>query len=458
MTESPVDNDQDTPGDSPNVLFLVVDSLRYDAVFGDDAFETPNLDALADDGIVFSNCFSQGISTAPAMTAMLTGRYPLEYGGHWYLEDTQPTFAEEFKNNGYTTGAIHSNPNVSRLRNFHRGFDTFEENILPYDPDGVLEALPDDVLRYLNKFVRILSRTPYLPASTIDAQLADWIAETAEPWFLWTQYMDVHGPYLPGDDFTYRNKFRAEQLWRKAAVNSPHEVTEAEHEELWRNYRLEVEYLDAELGRFLGELDRNGDLENTTVAIVGDHGDEFYEHDDYGHSNLPYDVLTHVPLIIRFPEMAGISQGRTVDESVRCVDILPTALDFAGATLSEEMRRRMVGESLLPLIRDGESPSFDVIVTEKEMRGDDALRFGFRTDRWKFLFDGKEKERYLYDLETDPDETRDVSEDHPDVMERFQQVLDERFEKIERTSENVEIPELDESSGVEERLKALGYK
>jgi arylsulfatase A-like enzyme len=247
-------------------------------------------------------------------------------------------------------------------------------------------------------------------------------------------------------------------MWQKAAVNSPHEITDKEHTELWKNYRLEVEYLDSELGRFFDILNRNGDLKNTVVVVVGDHGDEFYEHNDYGHSNLPYDVLTHVPLIIKFPETAEISQGRTIDDPVRCVDILPTALDFAGCELSDEMRDRIVGESLLPLIRDGKSPSFDVIVTEKEMRGDDALRFGFRTDRWKFLFDGEENEQYLYDLKRDPDETQDVSEECPDVIDRFQQILDDRLEKINKTSEDIDIPELNESGGVEERLKALGYK
>jgi arylsulfatase A-like enzyme len=284
----------------PNVLFLVVDSLRYDVV-ADDETETPNFEWLGEEGVAFSDCFAQGISTAPSMTSMLTGRYPLDYGGHWYLEENQPSMAEQFQRNGYTTGAIHSNPNVSRLRNFHRGFDTFEENILPLESEGILERAPDDLLRYANKFIRLLRRTPYMPAEKINPKLADWVGQTDEPWFLWTQYMDVHGPYLPGDDFTYRNKIRAERLWRKAAVNSPEEITDDEHAELLRNYRLEVEYLDREIGQLLDRLEREGELENTAVVVVGDHGDEFYEHGRYGHGNLPYDELTRVPLIIRFP-------------------------------------------------------------------------------------------------------------------------------------------------------------
>ncbi|WP_415380096.1 sulfatase [Halosimplex sp. TS25] len=443
---------------SANVLFLVVDSLRYDAVFGDE-FDTPNLDALASEGVTFKRCFAQGISTAPSMTSMLTGRYPLDYGGHWYLEENQPTMAEQFQRNGYETGAIHSNPNVSRLRNFHRGFDTFEENILPYDPDGLVENAPDELLLYANKFARILRRTPYRPAGRVNADLASWVRAAGEPWFLWTQYMDVHGPYLPGDDFTYRNKFRAERLWRKAAVNSPEAITEAEHAELWTNYRKEVEYLDHEIGRLLDDLEASGDLANTAVIIVGDHGDEFMEHGRYGHGNLPYDELTRVPCIVRFPDDTDVTQPSDVDALVRTVDLLPTMLDLANADLSAEMETRMEGESLIPIL-EGAEPSYDVVVTEKEMRGDDALRFGFRTDKWKFLYDGQVDEQLLYNIEADPEEETDVSADFPDVLDRFCERLDARIDSIEATSEGVDVPDIEEheDDAVSERLEALGYK
>jgi len=439
-----------------NVLFLVVDSLRYDAV-ADGEFDTPNLDALAAEGVSFSRCFSQGISTAPSMTAMLTGRYPLDYGGHWYLEEDQPTMAQQFRQNGYNTGAIHSNPNVSRLRNFHRGFDTFEENILPFDPDGLVENAPDRLLRYANKFARILRRTPYLPAEQVNRSLSEWIRSTDDPWFLWTQYMDVHGPYLPGGDFGYRNKFRAERLWRKAAVNAPEEITPEEHDELWTNYRKEVEYLDREIGSFLDELDERGLLEDTAVVVVGDHGDEFEEHGLYGHKNLPYDELTRVPLLMRFPDSTSVDQSTTVDTMVRTIDILPTLLDLVDADCSTEMEDRFEGESLLPVI-GGEDPSYDAVVTEKEVRGEDYLRLGFRTDRWKYLYDGKNDERYLYDLSNDPEESDDVAERHPDIAEQFRERLNERLTRVEATSTGVAVPNVEDDHGVEERLRALGYK
>lgn len=441
---------------SQNVLFLVVDSLRYD-VIAEDIVETPTFDVLAEEGVEFTNCYAQGVSTAPSMTAMLTGRYPLDYGGHWFLEDEQPTMAEQFDRNGFSTGAIHSNPNVSRLRNFHRGFDTFEENILPFEPEGLVSNAPDDLIRYANKFARILSKTPYLPAEKVNRSLAQWINSTAEPWFLWTQYMDVHGPYLPGDDFTYRNKFRAEKLWRKAAVNAPESITPEEHDELWENYLKEVRYLDREIGAFLDTLSDQGNLENTAIIIVGDHGDEFAEHGLYGHGNLPYDELTRVPLIIRFPDSSPIAQPTEIDTLVRTIDILPTMLDIADADLSDEMEQRVQGESLRPVIA-GDDPSYNYVLTEKEMRGEDYLRFGFRTAEWKYLYDGKTEEHHLYDLQADPEEQTNVADEHPSVISDFEPLLNDRFESIEETSAGITIPNINDDYGVEERLEALGYK
>jgi arylsulfatase A-like enzyme len=440
-----------------NLLFLVVDSLRYDVVAHDDLAHTPTLDRLASAGTVFEACFSQGISTAPAMTAMLTGRYPLDYGGHWYVHDDQPTMAEQFQHNGYRTAAIHSNPNVSRLRNFDKGFDTFEENILPFPSDGLFEVLPDTVLRYLNKGARILSRTPYLPADAVNAQILEWVETADSPWFLWTQYMDTHGPYLPGDEFTYRNKFRAERLWRKAAVEAPEDVTEAEHEELRRNYRLEVEYFDAALGRFLETMAERGHLENTITVLVGDHGDEFGEHGLYGHKNLPYEELVHVPCIVDFPDDVAGDPPDNVESPVRCIDLLPTVLDVVDAELTPEMRERMTGQSLRPVFSEEESSS-GLLLTEKEMRNDDALRFGFRTDRWTYLYDGTDDSERLYDRDSDPDERVDVAGEHPDVVEQFRDRLEERVDAIEETSARLDTPTIEDDHGVQDRLQALGYR
>jgi arylsulfatase A-like enzyme len=122
------------------------------------------------------------------------------------------------------------------------------------------------------------------------------------------------------------------------------------------------------------------------------------------------------------------------------------------------MSDRLVGESLMPLINDGQPPEFDMVVTEKKVWSGSDLRFGFRTDDWKYLYDGTDETALLYDLQADPKETENVIHDYPEVAERFQECLQNRIECIEQTSADVSIPNLNESAGVDERLRALGYK
>lgn len=452
-----------SPDSPPNVLFAVVDSLRADVIFGNNSFETPTLDRLRTEGLSFNSCFSQGISTAPAMTAMLTGRYPLDYGGHWYIQENQPTFAEQFQSSGYQTGAIHSNPYVSSGRNFDKGFETFDEDIVDFEPDRHLEGLPDKILRLTSRMIRLIKKTPYTPITEVNDRIEQWLDSNDDrSWFLWTQYMDVHGPYLPGGDFSYYNKLRAEWLWRKAAVRDPESVSKRQHEELWYNYRKEVEFFDQEFGTLLDYLDERGILNDTIIVVVGDHGDEFNEHGWYGHCNLPYDELITVPLIIRFPDSMTVSQNQRFDTHVRCVDILPTIADYANVDFSDTMNERLVGESIRPLIESGSPPSFDAAITEKKVWSGTDLRFGFRTEEWAYFYDGTDESTYLYNMRTDPGETINVVEENPEVATQFRERLEERIEQIKLTSEGTEMRgtdiEVETGIGVDERLRALGYK
>lgn len=438
-----------------NVLFLVVDSLRFDAAIEENHTNTPTLDNLLEESVVFTNCFSQGVSTAPAMTAVLTGRLPLDYGGHWYLEDGQPTFAEQFRRNGYSTGAVHSNPYVSKRRNFDRGFDDFQQNVVAFEPDRGLERTPEKLRRIASRVARVISRTPYTPAPEVNNDILSFIDRFSSPWFCWAQYMDVHGPYLGGEP-TYRKKFRSELLWQKAAVRSPDKVTDSEHKELWQQYIGDIEYLDKHIGELIYELERREILEETIIVLTSDHGDEFHEHDRYGHGNLPYSELTHVPLVIRFPESADTPSMR-IDNLVQSLDILPTVLDAVGADLDSEMEKRAAGQSLLPAI-DGTSVDHEYVVTEKRIRGKDGLRIGFRDEEWTFLYDGKDDSMFLYNRISDPSEQENSLDDYPNITKLFQDRLGERLAQIRRTSENVTVPDMTETPAVEERLRALGYR
>jgi arylsulfatase A-like enzyme len=162
-------------------------------------------------------------------------------------------------------------------------------------------------------------------------------------------------------------------------------------------------------------------------------------------------------LIFRFPE--GEHAGTVIDEMVRSLDILPTALDYAEVAVGQPMEGRMIGTSLLPLADGDETAkTIDRAVTEKRVRDTDALRLAFRTELWKYVYDGKTEEIELYDLQADPEEAIDVSDDETDIAEKFRRNLSERVDRIRETSTDVDVPALDVEAGVEERLRALGYR
>jgi arylsulfatase A-like enzyme len=270
--------------------------------------------------------------------------------------------------------------------------------------------------------------------------------------------MDVHGPYLGGDDFSYRNKFRAEWLWRKAAVRSPDEISDVEHEVLRTNYEREIEYLDSALADLLDGLEKAGELDNTAIVFTADHGDEFFEHGRYGHGNLPYDELIHVPLIVLPPEQSEFSKYEEVNTIARCLDIHPTVLDMVDASIPDRHSDRLEGMSLVPSIQ-GKSPDHSpIVVTEKRVRGTDSFRIGFRTDEWKFIYDGKTEETSLFALDDDPSELTDVSNSFHEVHSEFRERLESRFEQIEETSGASMVQDVETDAAVNERLRALGYR
>jgi arylsulfatase A-like enzyme len=441
----------------PNILFLVVDSMRYDAAISKQS-ETPTMDSLRNRGIEFTSCFSQGISTAPAMTGMLTGRYPLDHSGHWYVEESQPTFAEQYHQAGYETGAIHSNPYVSAQRNFDKGFDWMHENITTFEPVSKRSGLRNMLRKVANRANRILKKVPYTTGQKINQICTDRMASATEPWFIWIQYMDVHGPYLPDEDRSYRAKLRAERLWRKAAVTSPANVTDDEHMELYENYNSEIEYVDNQIGDLLNKLETDGILKNTIVVLTADHGEEFREHGQYGHGNLPYDELIHVPLVIRLPKQLNVPQSKKISTITRGVDIHPTLLDILEVPLTEDMKHYMEGRSVAEKVTGDKELETTTVVTEKRVRDESVLQIGLRTDRWKFIYDGRKNETYLFDLEQDPTETKAVGGRNPEVNQQFKKCLNNRLQQISQTSSDIDSRPVSQQTGVNERLRALGYR
>lgn len=437
-----------TDGDPrSNVILLVVDSLRRDYVdkYADDsATVTPNImDHFDEVGTTYDRCFSNSTNTPPCTSALLTSQYPLDGKNYGVIDSSRVSVAELFSAAGYETAAFHSNPLLSRENGFDRGFDTYRNDILPASLEK-FSGLFGPLAPRLNKIVRLARKLPYLPAADLNQKATDWITGREDPFFLWLQYMDVHGPYLDRSDSISRvQKAKAEVLWQKA-VRTPEEITREEHEQLLDAYESEVSYVDTQIGHLIDRLAGMGELEDTIIVLTADHGEQFREHGNYTHGDKPYDELIEVPLFVRGP---GVGSD-DVSKSVEHVDVAPTLLDLTGVD-SPDMNGTAKGTPLSE--RDRER-----VRAERKVANRQQFHFGIRDTEWKFIDIRGDTGtgRELYDLTRDPGETENRASEEPDVLAEFEESLERRLASINSLESRQEY---ERDRDVDERLESLGY-
>ena len=313
--------------DAPNVLLVVVDTLRADAVgaYGAPGDPTPRLDALAADGIVFEQAIASAPWTRPSFASLLTSTVPCSHQTFRKadsLPDELDTLAEQLQLHGYTTGAIINNINVTASWGFHQGYDTFEF-LRPAYPLRASEAsfqltVYQGVRRVWERLVKRKSvHRYYRDAPEVTTAARHWLTRHGRSrWFLTVHYMDPHDPYFrhPYDGTAYG---RAEHP----------RPDPAEAAALAALYDGEVRYWDEHFGELMAWLADEGLAENTVVIVTSDHGEEFAEHGGFWHGNRIYDEAVRVPLVVWAPDRAP----KRVLDQVRLIDVAPTLADLAGA-------------------------------------------------------------------------------------------------------------------------------
>ena len=390
----------------PNVLLVVVDTLRADAlgVYGGPTGATPRTDRWAAGAHVYEQAIAPAPWTRPSFASFLTSTVPCTHQTFRKadrLPDELDTVAEQLQTYGYTTGAIVNNINVAASFNFGQGFDTFEfmRPTYPFRSEASFRLTLFQMLR--------LVRERYLPGDkrverfyhdgeAITDATIDWLSRHGRSrWFLMTHYMDPHDPYFPHpyDGSGY------------ARVEHPHPGL-GEASWLAELYAGEVSYWDTEFGRLLDWMEERELLEDTVVILTSDHGEEFGEHGGFWHGNRLYDEAIRVPLIMRVP---GHSASRVRDQ-VRLIDLPPTIADLAGAPHG----RQWQGFSLLRgyALRDTKDR---LALAEGEFEGF-QLR-AVRDQDWKLIenlagpSDRPRPPQELFYLAEDPGELRDLSGD-----------------------------------------------
>jgi len=453
-SEAPGDAASGTPaagvsGLRPDVILVTLDTTRAERLgcYGNPVATSPNLDALAAEGVRFDLAVSASAVTPVSHASILTGLDPYHHGlrvmyaaSGRTLPANVPTLATTLAAAGWRTGAFLSAFPVSEAYGFDRGFARFDNGLrAPAEA-----AIEQDVGGHVSWDVRTNQRRS---DETVDAALA-WIAGQNGPLFAWVHLWDPHDPWILPPE---------ETLARFGASRSD---DPARSEEV---YAAEIFHMDAQVGRLLSGLREMGRYDRAVVVVVADHGqglaDGLARHGWWLH-RLLYQEQIRVPLLVRLP---GTPSGRVVLDLVRTTDIFPTVLEAVSVAPTAPVD----GISLGPLIRgETEAPRlayaeqlnlWDLDARMVETRPEDDLLYCMMDRSWKLIYRPRRPDRSeLYDLASDPLETRNRQDDRADEVRRLRDRLlaldpfvDAPFPATPGTAP------VDEDT--RKRLEALGY-
>ena len=313
-----------------NVVILLQDALRGDRLAHaiKNGVDVPVIQQLAQNGVVFTNAFSQDTKTRPSVPSLLTSLLP-SATGVWSasaeLSDQYLTLPEILRDQGFATALFTQNPNVGVDSNLHQGF----------------EVVFND-----------LAGTGTNADEFLCNRLMQWIETQSERnFFLYIHLIDPHGPYDPPSprSATYEEAARTGERVPRIHELDPDWVEQPTAEGRRVLYDAEIALNDRWIGRFLEVL---GTLRDDTLLVLSsDHGESLGEHGIWGHKPPGHYVAIHVPLILVYPR--ALPAGQSLDQPVQLMDVMPTVLDLAKIDKSGLL---LHGESLLPLLDNEPDP------------------------------------------------------------------------------------------------------
>jgi tetratricopeptide (TPR) repeat protein len=272
-----------------NVLLITIDTIRPDylSCYGS-ANKTPNIDQIANHGLLFENAFCQVPLTFPSHASILTGLFPPHHGVHQngleIFSKKEDLITAAFRKHGYKTGAVVSSFVLDRKFGLADGFDIYDdkmERMPAITTNFEVERRGDETVAKASKILEKFQ---------------------GEKWFLWIHFYDPHTPYNPG-------------------------------------YAQEISFVDDQIGRLMGWLEASHLNDQLVIALLGDHGESLGEHGEETHGFFVYNSTLKIPMILAYPG----SKAKRVSNIVAAVDVTPTLLELAGIQDS----RNRDGRSLL---------------------------------------------------------------------------------------------------------------
>lgn len=414
----------------PNILLIFTDQQRFDTIeaLGNPVIKTPVLNNLVNNGISFTRAYTPCPVCVPARFAMHTGHMPHRTGvfENYTMPSGIKSFMEILSDNGYQTfgtGKMHFTfeTGLSTKWGFDKRKVCDEDNLL--DKNDFYQNIKNSGYGYVTDYKGVKSEMYYIPqisqlpqklhhsAWTVDSSI-DFLKERDDdkPFFLMTSFEKPHPPFEPpvpwnklyrGPDMplpkapskseellTLWNKFQNRYKYRDQGID------QNLLRQLKAHYYAEISYIDYNLGRLLEYMENEKLMDNTLIVYTADHGEMLGDYNSFG-KRCFLDPAARIPMIIKYPDC---DRNTTCNTPVSLIDIMPTFLDFAGIRYEDDYS----GESLFSII-DGKSDR-DCVFGQYEQKG--YACYMMLTEKYKYIYSAPDNKEFLFDLVTDPDETR----------------------------------------------------
>ncbi|MHC4265977.1 MAG: sulfatase-like hydrolase/transferase, partial [Planctomycetota bacterium] len=420
MTTSSLIFSQQTVREKPNVILIMPDDQGYGdlACHGNPVIKTPNLDKLYSDSVRLTD-FHVCPTCSPTRASVMTGRYCNRTGvwhtimGRSLLRKDELTMADVFAAGGYRTGIFgkwHLGDNYP-FRPHDRGFDeslVHGGGAIGNSPDYWGNDYFDDTYFHNGKAKKFEG---YCTDVWFDQAIKFIEANKTRPFFCYIPTNAAHGPFLVPEKYS--------SFYEEKGIESP----------LAEFYGM-ITNIDENIGRLRGKLDKLGISDNTIVIFTTDNGSGPWGVPEYnagmrGAKGSEYEGGHRVPFFIYWPS-GNLTGGWDVNHITAHIDILPTLIDICG--LSSVPGVNFDGLSLIPLLKTETQSWPDRTIVTDSQRLDHPLKWrrcAIMTDRWR-LINGEE----LYDIKADPGQKEDVSDKHPQVVEKLRQDYENWWDSV----------------------------
>jgi arylsulfatase len=439
----------------PNILFLMTDQHRWDALSCvSNWVDTPNMDRIADEGVRFSNAYTNAPVCVPARVSLTTGRYPHQTGvwgnGPQKLDPGADTWMQSVRAAGYATsvfGKTHLHAHSGDLRDREHlvnrwGLDHVDEIGGPramtrlscrltdlWQEAGVLDAYREDVRSRYREKSWVVRPSP-LPLELyadvyVGTQAREYLRGFHEPrpWMCWVSFSGPHEPWDTPQPYagTFDPASMPAPLQAEKSLSSRPRGALDQREQvefapgdvaaLRADYAARLKLIDDQVGELLRVVEERGELDRTVIALGSDHGEM---NGDFGlifKQNF-LNPAVRVPFLLRVPGGRG---GWVCEDPVELMDLGATLADLAGGEPVPGSQARSVADRVLGRTDKGRQAALS------ELSGEVMLA----TQSWKLALNRRGQPYLLYDLVADPDETRNLAgnPEHAAEEQRLQSLM-----------------------------------